>query len=95
MSVKFNLLNWILDTVSLGLVMISGEDYQIVYLLVISCGHPLLYLLGIVADRKNEEEFSKSTIRIFKRQGQGQLDFGDRKQGSSSQLSGNETWKTV
>ena len=88
-SVKFNLLNWMLDTVSLGLVMISGEDYQIVYLLVISCGNPLFYILGIVVDRKNEENFSKSNIRIFKRQGQ--LDFGDRKQGSSSQLSGNET----
>ena len=69
-SVQFNLLNWMLDTVSLGLVMISGEDYQIVYLLVISCGNPLLYLLGIVVDRKNTEQYSKSNIRIFKSQGQ-------------------------
>ena len=68
-NVKFNLLNWILDTVSLGLVMISGEDFQIVYLLVISCGHPLLYLLGIAVDRKDTENYSKSNIRIFKRQG--------------------------
>ena len=76
---KYNLLNWILDTVSLGLVMISSKDYQIFYLLGISCGNPILYLLGIRDDRKNSAEYSKSNIRIFRRQ-QGQLDFGDGKE---------------
>ena len=68
-NVKFNLLNWILDTVSLGLVMISGEDYQIIYLLVISCGHPHLYLMGIQEEREETKNYSKSKIRIFQRKG--------------------------
>jgi hypothetical protein len=68
-NVKFNLLNWILDTSSIVLVLVSSEYFQIVYLLVISIGHPLLYMMGMEQNRKDTQNYFKSRIGVFQRPG--------------------------
>ena len=68
-NIKFNLFNWILDTSSVVLVLVSGDSFTIVYLLVISCGPPLLYFLGIQENRQNTRNFVQSRIRVFEKAG--------------------------
>ena len=67
-SMQFNMINWLLETVSLFLVIF--EDYEfftILYLLVTSCGAPLVYYLGIEDNRRKAREYFQSRIRIFRK----------------------------
>ena len=78
------MINWLLETVSLVLVMIKDDVFlTIFYLLVNSCGTPLVilftffchislflflvYFLGIEENRRMAREHFLSRIRIFKR----------------------------
>ena len=67
-SMQFNMFNWLLETVSLILVHFSSSPFiTIVYLLVTSCGTPLVYYLGIEENRQKAREYFQSRIRIFKK----------------------------
>ena len=68
-SMQFNMINWLVETVSLFLVMF--EDYEfftILYLLVTSCGAPLVYYLGIEDNRQKAKEYFQSRMRILKKE---------------------------
>ena len=65
---RFNMMNWLLETISLVLVLIGKYKlFQILYLLVTSCGTPLVYYLGIEENRRLAREYFNSRIRIFKK----------------------------
>ena len=65
---RFNMMNWLLETISLVLVMIGEYKLSIIlYLLVTSCGTPLVYYLGIEENRRLAREHFNSRIRIFKK----------------------------
>ena len=66
-STQFNMINWLLETVSLVLVMfVEKQMLTILYLLVTSCGTPLVYYLGIEENRQKAREYFQSRMRIFK-----------------------------
>ena len=67
-TIKFNLFSWILDTASILLVIISS-DFDILYLLVTSCGPPILYFLGMEENRRNTRNYFMSCIKVFERNG--------------------------
>ena len=65
---QFNMINWLLETVSLILVMMKGNlMFTILYLLVTSCGTPLVYYLGIEENRQKAREYFQSRMRIFRK----------------------------
>ena len=65
---QFNMINWLVETVSLILVMFKNdESFTILYVLVTSCGAPLVYYLGIEDNRVKAREYFKSKMRIFKK----------------------------
>ena len=65
---RFNMINRLLETVSLILVNLwTNEFFSILYLLVISCGAPLVYYLGIEDNRRRAREYFQSRMRIFKK----------------------------
>ena len=72
-NVKFNLFNWILDTSCILLVLVSSEEFQIVYLLFISCGPPLLYFMGMEDNRKATKNYFHSRMRIFRTRGKNHI----------------------
>ena len=65
-SFKFNLFTWIWETCSISIAAL-GPEYQLFYLLSISCGPPLLYFIGIEENRRAAAAYIKSNIRVFKR----------------------------
>ena len=67
-TIKFNLLSWILDTTSILLVIIS-KHFNILYLLVNSCGPPVIYFLGMEENRIITINYFISCMRVFKRNG--------------------------
>ena len=68
-SVKFNFLNWLLETFSIFLVLIS-INFDSFYILFTSCGPPLLYFMGIEENRKAAQKYFKSNIKVFKKNNQ-------------------------
>ena len=67
-NMKFNMINWALETVSIILVVIfPGEIILIIYLLVNCCGTPLIYFLGIEENRQATEKLILSKIKIIKK----------------------------
>ena len=67
-SMQFNMINWLLETVSLILVMIkTNQIFNILYVLVTSCGTPLVYCLGIEKNRQTAREYFQSRMRIFRK----------------------------
>ena len=57
-AMKFNLINYILETVSMILMLVFKEEVIILlYLLANSCGTPLVYYLGIEENRKQAQEY--------------------------------------
>ena len=80
-TMQFNMIYYVVETVSLFLVMF--EDYEfftILYLLVTSCGAPLVYYLGIEDNRLKAREYFQSRIRIFRNKVAPALDKGDKTQ---------------
>ena len=67
-TMQFNMINWLLETVSLILVMIkTNQIFNILYVLVTSCGTPLVYCLGIEKNRQTAREYFQSRMRVFKK----------------------------
>ena len=68
-TMKFNMFNWILETL-INILILSSSDriFTILYILVMSCGTPLVYFMGIEENRKQAKEHFKSNIRVFIKQ---------------------------
>ena len=66
---QFILINWLVETVSLILVMMGQRQILMyLYLLVTSCGTPLVYYLGIEENRQKAKEYFQSRMRILKKE---------------------------
>ena len=62
-TMKYNVINNILTILSLLIFLIMRSDIAlIVYLSVIACGSPLVYLFGIEENRKNLKKLLKSNL---------------------------------
>ena len=61
---KFNMFNWILETLSSFLVLIlpSYRYFTNLYILVNSCGTPLVYFMGIEENRSMAKEYFKPNL---------------------------------
>lgn len=65
---KFNLLNWILETICTLIVILIKNTYStVIYLLIISCGTPLVYYLGIEENRRQAQAHFREHIKMFKK----------------------------
>ena len=65
---KFNLFNWILETVSTIIVVLIKNAYSTTtYLLIISCGTPLVYYLGIEENRRLAQARFREHVKMFKK----------------------------
>ena len=74
-SMKFNMLNWILETfVNILILFGHSKVSTILYVLIMSGGTPLVYVMAIEDNRKLAKEHFKSHIKIFKRKNQVQAD---------------------
>ena len=61
--------NWILETVGLiPVIFLEKQIFTILYLLVTSCGTPLVYYLGIEDNRQKAKEYFQSRMRILKKE---------------------------
>ena len=61
---KFNMINWVLETFSTILVLMKANRiFYMLYIFVNATGTPLVYYLGIEANRKSAKEYFKSNIR--------------------------------
>ena len=64
---KFNLLNWILETTCTIIIVLIKNPYStVIYLLIISSGTPLVYYLGIEENRRQAQARFKEHIRMIK-----------------------------
>ena len=65
-TVKFNMFNWILETLSTFLVLIfRSRILSILYIITLSCGTPVVYFLGIEENRRKVKEYFIANIRTF------------------------------
>ena len=68
-STQFNMINWMLELLSLLPVIFQEKQiFTILYLLVTSCGTPLVYYLGIEDNRQKAKEYFQSRMRILKKE---------------------------
>ena len=68
---KFNMINWILETIVNILILIDNSRLStIIYVLIMSGGTPLVYFMGIEENRKMAKEHFKTHIKIFKKKNQ-------------------------
>ena len=66
-SIQFNLMNWVLESVMiLMIVMTTNKMIQTSFILVTSIGTPLIYFLGIEANRQKIKEFYRNQIKASK-----------------------------
>ena len=67
-NMKFNMINWALETFTTFLVFIfPHEIVLLIYWLVNCCGTPLVYFMGIEENRKATKKLLMSKIRIIKK----------------------------
>ena len=67
-TMKFNLFNWILETISTLIVILIKNTYStVIYLLITSCGTPLVYYLGIEENRRQAKARFREQIKMFKK----------------------------
>ena len=61
---RFNMMNWVLETVSLILVTIYEDSVfvTLLYLLVTACGTPLVYLFNVAMQCLFIEHFQRMTF---------------------------------
>ena len=60
-TMKFNFINYLLETLSVGLLFISkNPGIYFVYFVVNSCGTPLVYYLGIEENRRQAQDYFRT-----------------------------------
>ena len=65
-TMKYNVFNFILTTFSLLIFLIIRNDLAVmIYLVVVSCGSPLVYLLGMEENRRKTQLIFRSKIELF------------------------------
>ena len=65
---KFNMINWVLETIVNILILIDDSRLStILYVFIMSVGTPLVYFMGIEENRQIAKEHFKSHIKIFKK----------------------------
>ena len=65
-TMKFNMFNWILETLSIFLLLIfHNMILTILCVIILSCGTPLIYFLGIEENRIKMREYFLANIRTF------------------------------
>ena len=66
-SIQFNLMNWVLESVMILMIVTTTDKmFQTSFILVTSIGTPLIYYLGIEANRQKIKEFYRNQIKIRK-----------------------------
>ena len=76
-TMKFNMLNWVLETIVNILILFNISKLTIViYITFMSVGTPLVYFMGIEENRKMAKEHFKTHIKIFKRKNQVETEDG-------------------
>ena len=66
-TAKFNFLNWLLEAVSLVVVLAGyGKVTTVVYIFLTSCGPPCIYFLGVEENRKAVRQSLASRIKNVK-----------------------------
>ena len=64
-TMKFNMLNCLLETVStIFLIFLNNDLAVIIYILVLSFGTPLVYILGIEDSKKMSKKASLPTLQV-------------------------------
>ena len=67
-SMKYNLMNHILYMTGGLIYLITRNNLTaMIHFLILSCGSPLIYLLGIEENRKKTQALLKSKIEIFEK----------------------------
>ena len=67
-TAKFNFLNWLLEAVSLVVVLPGyGKFTTVVYIFLTSCGPPCIYFLGVEENRKAVKQSLASRIKNVKK----------------------------
>ena len=66
-TMKFNLMNWMIETVSLLFVIIfQGDDIAtIIYILLNSCTTPLIYLFGLEENQNLATKVSRTNFMVL------------------------------
>ena len=65
-TMKFNMFNWILESLGTFLVLVfRNRILTILYVIILSCGTPLVYFLGIEENRSKIREYFIANIRTF------------------------------
>ena len=65
-TMKFNMFNWILESLGTFLVLVfRNRILTILYVIILSCGTPLVYFLGIEENRRKVKEYFIANIRTF------------------------------
>ena len=60
-TMNFNFINYLLETLSVGLLFISkNPGIYFLYFVVNSCGTPLVYYLGIEENRRQAEDYFRT-----------------------------------
>ena len=66
-TAKFNFLNWLLEAVSLVVVLAgSGKVTTVLYIFLTSCGPPCIYFLGVEENRKAVKQSLAARIESVK-----------------------------
>ena len=66
-SIQFNLMNWVLESVMILMIVTTTDKmFQTSFILVTSIGTPLIYYLGIEANRQKIKEFYRNQIKTSK-----------------------------
>ena len=67
-TMKFNMINSVLEMVATLIVMIRTDElFAVFYIFFTSCGTPLVYYMGIEENRIKAEEYLKENIETFKK----------------------------
>ena len=66
-TMKFNLMNWVIETFILLLVIIFPRDdlATIIYILLNSCATPLIYLFGLEENQNLATKVSRTTFMVL------------------------------
>ena len=60
-TMKFNFINYLLETLSVGLLLITRNPLTyFLYFIVNSCGTPLVYYLGIEENRRQAQDYFRT-----------------------------------
>ena len=64
-TMKFNMINWALESLgTLFIIVLPSSGFFIVYMLLSSCGTPVVYFLGIEENMKTAREIGMKKLKF-------------------------------